>query len=153
MTGLLVAAILLGGVLAGMSLDKVLVQLPTRQRLGAVGYAAYARAADLGNGLVVYPLVAIPAALVTIAAFVVSFAHGNSTTVRWLLGVAAALSVAHSASTGVAAPTLMKVRGSADTEAMLGPLLSRFARASAVRAGLQTASFVAVVAAGAVRGL
>ena len=43
-----VAALLLSGVLAGLSLDKVIVQLPARHRMGAVAYAGYARAADLG---------------------------------------------------------------------------------------------------------
>ena len=39
-------AALLSGVLAGLSLDKVIVQLPARHRMGAVAYAGYARAAD-----------------------------------------------------------------------------------------------------------
>lgn len=54
------AALLLGGILVGLSLDKVIVQLPARRRMGAVAYAGYARA-DLGNGVVFYAVVGIAA--------------------------------------------------------------------------------------------
>jgi len=55
--GVVVAALLFDGILAGLSLDKVIVQLPARHRMGVVGYAGYARAADLGNGMVFYAVV------------------------------------------------------------------------------------------------
>ena len=42
-TSVAVAALLADGVLAGFMLDKVIVQLPARQRIGVSAYAAYAR--------------------------------------------------------------------------------------------------------------
>jgi hypothetical protein len=98
-----VAAVLLSGILAGLSLDKVIVQLPARRRMGAVGYPGYARAADLGNGVVFYAVAGIGAAVLTVAAFGLALARGTPET--------------------------------------------RFARWSAVRAALQVATFVVVVAA------
>jgi len=97
-----VAAVLLSGILAGLSLDKVIVQLPARRRMGAVGYPGYARA-DLGNGVVFYAVAGIGAAVLTVAAFGLALARGTPET--------------------------------------------RFARWSAVRAALQVATFVVVVAA------
>jgi hypothetical protein len=141
MEWLLLTVVLFNGVLAGLSVDKVVVQLPARRRMGVVAYAHYARAADLGNGAVLYPITGIGAALLTMAAAVAALASDASTTVRVLLAGAAGLSVLHSAATAVAAPTMFRVGKSPDTEADLAPLLSRFAYASTVRAGLQVATF------------
>ncbi len=54
-------AIVLTGLLAGISLDKALVQLPARRRMGVVAFAGFSRANDLGNGLVLYPLLGVGA--------------------------------------------------------------------------------------------
>ena len=151
MEWLLLTVVGFNGLLAGLSVDKVVVQLPARHRIGAVAYAHYARAADLGNGVVLYPVAGIGAALLTIVAAVVAFAVDASTTVRVLLAVAAGLSVLHSAATAVAAPTMYRVGKSPDVGADLYALLSRFATASNLRAGLQVATFVLVALAATVR--
>ena len=69
MTGVAVAALAADGLLAGLSLDKVIVQLPARRRIGVVAYAGYARSADLGNGVAFYALIGVSAAVLTVAAF------------------------------------------------------------------------------------
>ena len=53
---LLALATAVNGLLAGLNVDTALVKLPARQRIGVVAYATFARGNDLGNGLVVYPL-------------------------------------------------------------------------------------------------
>lgn len=68
-TGVAVAALAADGLLAGLSLDKVIVQLPARRRIGVVAYAGYARSADLGNGVAFYALIGVSAAVLTVAAF------------------------------------------------------------------------------------
>jgi hypothetical protein len=75
-TGVAVAALVADGLLAGLSLDKVIVQLPARRRMGVVGYAGYARSADLGNGVAFYALVGVSAAVLTVAAFGVAAGRG-----------------------------------------------------------------------------
>lgn len=142
-----VAALVLNGLLAGLSLDKVIVQLPARRRMGAVRYAGYARAADLGNGVAFYSLIGVPAALVTIATSVLAVTRHASPSVSALLGVGAVLSVLHSAATGRAAPTMFRIGKAEDTESALEPLLTQFAKWSALRAALQVATFAVVVAA------
>jgi hypothetical protein len=143
-TGVTLAALVAGGLLAGLSLDKVIVQLPARQKMGAVAYAAYARSADLGNGIAFYAIVGVGAAALTVAAFAVAAARGSSGAVTGLLAAAAALSVLHSIATGRAAPTMFRIGRAEDSQAVLGPLLATFARWSAARAALQVATLVTV---------
>lgn len=142
--GVTLAALAADGLLAGLSLDKVIVQLPARRRIGAVAYAAYARSADLGNGIAYYAVVGVGAALLTVAAFAVAAAQGAPGPVTGLLAAAAALSLVHSAATGRAAPAMFKIGRAADTPEILGPLLARFAHWSAVRAALQAATLATV---------
>ncbi len=86
------AALVADGLLAGLSLDKVIVQLPARRQIGVTAYAAYARAADLGNGIAFYAAVGVGAALLTLAAFAVAAARRAQGDVTGLLAAAAAVS-------------------------------------------------------------
>ena len=149
-TGVALAALVADGILAGLSLDKVIVQLPARRRIGVAAYAAYARAADLGNGIAFYPGVGVGAAVVTLAAFGVAAGRGTPGPVTGLLAAAAALSLVHSALTGRAAPVMFRIGRAGDDPAALAPLLARFARWSAARAATQTATLIVVAAAVAV---
>jgi hypothetical protein len=65
-----IGATLLGGLLAGMALDKAVVQLPTWRELGAQSWREFIRRADLGRGLVLYPLQGIAALLCSVLAAV-----------------------------------------------------------------------------------
>jgi hypothetical protein len=138
------AALAADGILAGLSLDKVIVQLPARRRMGVVGYAAYARSADLGNGVAFYATAGVSAAILTLAAFGVAAARAAPPAVAGLLAAAAALTVLHSAATARAAPTMFRIGRAENTEAALAPLLTRFARWSTIRAILQTATLIVV---------
>lgn len=143
-TSLAITALAANGILAGLSLDKVIIQLPARRQIGVTAYAAYARAADLGNGIAFYPAVGVGAAALTVAAFAVAAALGAPGTVAGLLAAAAALSVVHSAMTGRAAPAMFNLGRAGDDPAALAPLLARFARWSAARAAAQTATLIVV---------
>ncbi len=65
---LVVTAVVIHGIIAGVSFDVAAVKLPTRKRIGAIAYAHFARGNDLGNGIVVYPVIAILALLLVAAA-------------------------------------------------------------------------------------
>ena len=67
---LLATATLFSGLLAGGILDRALVGAPAWQALGPETWALFSRNADLGRGLVAYPVEAIGAALLIIAATV-----------------------------------------------------------------------------------
>jgi hypothetical protein len=62
----LFGAIAFGGVLAGITVDRLIVQRPAFRHLGATAWVTYGKHADLGPGLVLYPVVAIAHALLTV---------------------------------------------------------------------------------------
>ena len=66
---LLVAATLVGGLLAGANVDRALVAMPAWQQVGPESWAAFSRHADLGNGFVLYPVEAVGAALLILDIF------------------------------------------------------------------------------------
>jgi hypothetical protein len=143
---LILAATVVTGLLAGISLDKALVQLPARHRMGVVGFSAFSRANDLGNGLVLYPVLGIGAALLTIGAALAAFLQGASQVHAWLLYVSALLALLHSAATARAAPNMLSLRQATNNEAVLTEILDRFAKWHNVRAILQLLNFLTLVA-------
>jgi hypothetical protein len=138
---LIVAATALNGLLGGLSFEGVLVKLPTRRRIGAVAYAKFARGSDLGNGIWVYPSTAISAAVLTVVATIVAYVGHASAALLAPLSIAALASIGHFLTTSRAAPIMLRVGKTHDDEALLSPLLDRFARWSAVRAMLQVLTF------------
>jgi hypothetical protein len=64
----LAAAILFGAVLVGGMADRVIVGIPAWQRLGAAAWAGFSRHADLGTGLIAYPIEGIGTAALSVAA-------------------------------------------------------------------------------------
>jgi hypothetical protein len=141
----LILATLLNGLLGGISLDKVVVNLPARRRIGVIPYARYARASDLGNGRVLYPMLGIGAAVASIAAFILALPVQPGGQVTLALAFAAALALLHSFTTSKAAPAMLRIGRTDDHEESLKPLLEHFARWSQYRAVLQVASFGTLV--------
>src|SRR5215472_972269 len=105
---LLAAATLVSGILAGGVVDRVVVGGPAWHALGAEAWAAYSRHADLGNGLVAYPMEAIGGALLTIGATVSNhFDRSGNSAVTIPLYCAVAFSLAGLALTVKAAPIML----------------------------------------------
>jgi hypothetical protein len=142
---LILAATVLTGLLAGISLDKAIVQLPARHRMGVIGFAAFSRANDLGAGLIVYPVLGIGAALLTIIAALAVFFQGVPLADAWPLHTSALLALLHSVATARAAPNMLRLRQPADDEALLTETLDRFAKWHNLRAVLQLLNFLMLV--------
>ena len=142
---LILAATVATGLLAGASLDKAIVQLPARHRMGMTEFANFSRANDLGNGLFVYPLMGIIAALLTILAALTVFLQRILLSHAWPVYVAAFLAISHSFTTARAAPNMLSLRQPSDDEAALVDILNRFARWHNVRAVLQVLNFVVLI--------
>jgi hypothetical protein len=138
---LLVLATAMNGLLSGLNVDTALVKLPARRRIGAVAYATFARSNDLGNGLVIYPLLGIGAAFLAVLATVVAFASHSLMELTLPLSLASLLSLLHTAATARAAPVMLSIKEAPDEEALLTAKLDRFARWHAVRAVLQVLAF------------
>jgi hypothetical protein len=137
-------AVLLGGLLAGLSIDRSLVALPAWRHVGPEAWAAFSRHADLGHGLILYPLLGLGAPLFSIAA-ALSFALGDGPGgAAFPVYLAAVLSVAHVVATARAAPNMLVVRRTGDPTA-LAAAFAGFERWQAIRAALQGFAFVANV--------
>jgi hypothetical protein len=138
---LLTLATAANGLLAGANTDTALVKLPARRRIGAVAYATFARGNDLGNGLVVYPLLGIGAVLLTVLVTVVAYIERSPIEVLLPLSIASLLSLLHTFATTRAAPVMLSIKDAPDDQAILTAKLDRFARWHAVRATFQVLTF------------
>jgi hypothetical protein len=142
---LMVIAVVVHGVIAGISFDVATVKLPTRKRIGVIAYARFARGNDMGNGIIVYPTIAV-LALIFIASttLVAYFSHAPQTVMVPLL-VACGGTIAHSVCTAKAAPNMLSLRHAPDDEVFLAEKLNAFAKWHAYRATFQSLTFVALV--------
>src|SRR2546421_8678042 len=138
---LIALAVVINGLLAGLNVDTAVVKLPVRKRIGALAYATFARGNDLGNGLVVYPLLGIGAVLFTVLATAIAYLDHSSMGPLLLLSLASLLSLLHTFATTRAAPIMLSIKDIPDDEAILMAKLDRFARWHAVRATFQVLTF------------
>ena len=142
---LLAVATAANGLLAGLNVDTALVKLPARRRIGVIAYATFARGNDLGNGLLVYPLLGVGAALLTVLTTLFAFLSQERMEVLLLLSLATLLSLLHTGATTRAAPLMLSLKTTPDDEALLSAKLDRFAHWHAIRATLQVLAFFLLV--------
>lgn len=129
------------GLLAGLNVDTALVKLPARKRISALASATFARGNDLGNGLIVYPLLGIGAVLWTLLATALVFVEHPHVELSWLLSLASLFSLLHTFATTRAAPVMLSLKELSDDEALLSAKLDRFANWHALRTTFQVATF------------
>lgn len=142
---LIVLAAALNGILAGASLDQAIKQLPARRRIGVIAYSAYAKAADLGNGLPWYISIGIGSVLLTIGAALAALSQQVAFETALPLYVAVGLSILHTLVTTQAAPTMFSQRQHDHDEAALTQIFNHFARLNALRAVLQVVTFATLL--------
>jgi len=144
---LLAAAAVLGGLLAGLDVDRTLVAMPAWQAVGPTAWAEFSRHADLGKGLFLYPLEAIGTFLLLMAAATSLRLEGAGwSRVPWELWAAIFASAASLLLTLIAAPIMLGIRDAADP-ASLQTALAGFRFWGDVRGALQLIAFVATVSA------
>jgi hypothetical protein len=108
---LLAAATFMSGILAGTVVDRALVGGPAWHTLGVEAWAEFSRHADLGTGLIAYPVEAVGAIGLLIAALVSSrFDRSGGDGVTRPLVAAVALSLLGLLLTKKAAPIMLSLR-------------------------------------------
>ncbi len=107
---LLTASALFGGLMAGLNLDRILVAMPAWQQVGSLAWASFSQKADLGNGLFLYPLLAIGGTLFIIGT-VLSYRidQGKLSSKAFPLLLAAFLALGGLLATIKAAPIMLSV--------------------------------------------
>lgn len=118
----LLIATLVNGILAGINLDRYIVQVPAFRRVPIEQWMAYARVADLRTGRIWYPLLAT---ISLVSILIAGWLYVNEFTF-------------------VAAPTLFQLRGARSEEAGRA-LFARFHRWGQIRAVCQTLAFATSV--------
>jgi hypothetical protein len=110
---LLVAATLVSGILAGGIVDRVIVGGPAWHELGPAAWMQYSRLADLGAGLIAYPVEGIGSALLIIATTLSNHFDGSAPRgVTLPLYLALALSIIGLLLTFKAAPIMLGLTSS-----------------------------------------
>ncbi len=142
---LLMAAATANGIATGATLDQAIKQLPARHELGSVAYADYVRAADLGNGLIWYPIMGIGTAALSLTAALHGLQAkpgrpGSAALIALTIGTAS-----HLTATTRAAPTLLGLRHAGIDDTQAGDILNRFAQLNRLRATALVATLAAVV--------
>lgn len=129
MTFALVLALTLNGMLAGMTVDQSVKQLPARKRIGAAAFSRYSRAADLQNGVPLYAFFGLgaPASCLWLAIVTVQqFGWNASAAMAALASVL--FSLGQLTITAFAAPTdFSQLRHALSEEAALARIFDRFA--------------------------
>ena len=102
---------LVAGLLAGLDFDRTLVAMPAWQAVGAQGWAAFSRHADLGPGLVLYPLEAVGGLLLATAATAsVWFDQRAASAGFFALLIAVGGAVGGLVMTAFAAPVMLEIK-------------------------------------------
>jgi hypothetical protein len=133
------------GLAAGICFDTATVKLPTRHRIGAIAYAAFARGNDLGNGLKVYPFLVVGGGLLVIALTIAAYIKDQPSMILRPLYAASLSSLGYLAATAKAAPIMWSLRTGGDGEEVLKQKLNRFAYWHAWRTAFQVAAFLAML--------
>jgi hypothetical protein len=134
----------LTGILCGASLDQSFKQLPARHKIGVINYSAYAKAADLKNGVVWYAIIGIGAALTTITTAILVLESNQAQNFSHLVYLSAFMAVSHSICTTQAAPTLFKTKAVSD-EKLLRSLLNKFERIQTIRSIFIALNFISLL--------
>ena len=108
----------LTGLLCGASLDQSIKQLPARHIIGVQAFSAYAKAADLKNGVIWYAVLGIGAALASIITAALAWQGHLQSSLGLPVYLAAAFAVCHTICTIQAAPTYHSQKRISDDEGL-----------------------------------
>lgn len=140
---LIATATVMDGLLAGLNVDRALVQMPAWRRVGAAAWAAYSRHADLGNGLLLYPIEAIGGTLLSLLAAIAYYLSSSAPRSASLpVYLAASLALAGLLTTIQAAPKMLSLRRTDDDLTALQRAFDSFEFWGAVRGIFQALAFV-----------
>ena len=138
------SAIYLTGTLCGASLDQSFKQLPARRVIGLMAFSAYAKAADLRNGVIWYAILGIGTALTSLITAVLAWRNHLPETYGLPLYLGGAFAILHSICTSLAAPIYHKQKRIRD-EAGLRGLFDRFAVIQTVRSIFIVLNFLSLI--------
>jgi len=142
---ILVCATFIHGLGAGLCFDVALVKLPTRHRIGVIPYANFARGNDLGNGIIVYPIIGVSGLLIIFATTILAYIQGQPSSVLYPLYTSTLATILASFGTAKAAPIMLSLKNTSNDEQLLKVKLNRFSRWHNFRTIFQIIAFIALI--------
>ena len=139
---LAVGAVFLGGIVAGFSVNRLLVELPAWAKLGPVQWASFTRRADLGKGLIVYPVEGLAALVCSVGAAVFAHfdrSHKSAFLPLHLAGLTAV--IAFVVTRYVIAPEVLNLRGDSPNPSSIQNAFASIRSWWQLKAGLHTITF------------
>jgi hypothetical protein len=127
-----VIGVSLTGLLCGASMDQSIKQLPARHIIGMKAFSAYAKAADLKNGVLWYAILGISSALASIANAILAYAYHSPTPIALPLYLGSVFALCHSICTSLAAPLYHRQKKTNDEE-VLRKIFNKFEKIQAIR--------------------
>lgn len=144
--GLIIAATILSGFLAGTTVDRFVVEFPAFKQLDISFWANYSRHADLGNGLFLYPAEGIGTFILLLASsIVILYNRGLYKNEAGPVHTAMLLSFAGIFFTAFAAPAMLSLKTIDNNTVLLQHAFDTFYFWSAWRAIAQVLCFFACV--------
>ena len=140
---LLVAAAALSGLLAGGNFVRMFIEMPAWRATSALAWANFSRHADLGHGLVIYPLLAIGAALLTWVATIGLWKAPSTSGAVFPMGAASLLLMAGLIFTFFAAPQMLSLRELGNDAPSIQRAFDAFDYYGNLRGGAQILGFFA----------
>jgi hypothetical protein len=141
---LLTAAVMFSGFLAGGNLDRYIVQVPGFRHISVLTWAQYSRHADLGNGMVLYPLEAVAPFILFIVSVIIVARHRDLFKKTASPVYTAALFAASGLFfTIFAAPVMLGIRTMPNDPVLLQNAFDKFHFWGLIRAIVQILSFFA----------
>jgi hypothetical protein len=134
----------LTGILCGASLDQSIKQLPSRHIIGVKAFSAYAKAADLKNGVLWYAILGIGAALTSIVTAILAWKYQVPECCTLSLYSGGIFAISHSVCTMLAAPTYHKQK-TTNNEEDLRRLFNRFERIQTFRSIFIVLNFLSYI--------
>lgn len=126
--GLVFASTVFGGVLLGTVVQRVVVDTPAWQQLGVQAWADYSRHADLGAGVIAYPIEANGWMILALAAAAIHrFDHRASRAASLPIYLTAGLTIGILAITVKAAPIMLGLGQLGDDQTALQHAFDQFA--------------------------
>jgi hypothetical protein len=144
---LLIVGTLLSGLLAGATIDRLVVGLPAWRYVGIIAWAEYSRHADLGNGIFIFPVEAIGSFSVLIASAIILLKNQNKSVEKSIslpVHLASIFALLGLILTFFAGPFMLSIRNMNDP-ALLQHAFDQFYYWSTFRGIAQVLSFFACV--------
>ncbi len=141
---LITLSVFVTGIMAGVNFDRYTIQVPAWHHLPVESWAAYSRFADLGNGLILYPLEGFGSMLITIAVALGCLIGGKAAKKSLVPASAAAIfAIIGMLFTIFAAPQMLSLRTIGDNHALLQNAFGQFHFWGLLRGISQFIAFIA----------